>query len=184
MAQPVTSPQDDASLVAGWRRGDEAAAAELMRRHARALAAFLSAHGGQMGDDLEDLVQEAFFRAFRRIGQFSGRSSFRTWLFTIGRNALRDAGRRTRRREVVPLNEDLEAGGGDPHQIAEAAEAEGRIGAALERLPRMQREVFLLRAQQGLEYGEIALALDTSEGAARVHYHHAVKRLKKSLEDA
>ena len=52
----------------------------------------------------------------------------------------------------------------------------------LERLPRMQREVFLLRAQQGLEYTEIAAALDTSAGAARVHYHHAVRRLKEWLE--
>jgi RNA polymerase sigma-70 factor (ECF subfamily) len=46
----------------------------------------------------------------------------------------------------------------------------------------MQREVFLLRAQQGLEYLEIAVALDTSPGAARVHYHHAVKRLKEWLK--
>jgi RNA polymerase sigma-70 factor (ECF subfamily) len=46
----------------------------------------------------------------------------------------------------------------------------------------MQREVFLLRAQQGLEYMEIAAALDTSPGAARVHYHHAVKRLKEWLK--
>jgi len=184
MAHPAASLPDDASLVAGWRRGDEAAAAELMRRHARALAAFLSAAGGRFEEELEDLVQEAFFRAFRRIAQFDGRSSFRTWLFTIGRNALRDAARRGKRREIVPLGEDLVAGGGDPHQWAEAGETEGRIRTALERLPRMQREVFVLRAQQGMEYGEIAVALETSEGAARVHYHHAVKRLKKSLEDA
>jgi len=46
----------------------------------------------------------------------------------------------------------------------------------------MQREVFLLRAQQGLEYEEIAAALATSPGAARVHYHHAVRRLKEILE--
>ena len=49
-------------------------------------------------------------------------------------------------------------------------------------LPRMQREVFLLRAQQGLEYEEIAAALDTSPGAARVHYHHAVRRLKEYVQ--
>ena len=45
----------------------------------------------------------------------------------------------------------------------------------------MQRDVFLLRAQQGMEYDEIAAALDTSVGAARVHYHHAVRRLKELL---
>jgi RNA polymerase sigma-70 factor, ECF subfamily len=58
---------------------------------------------------------------------------------------------------------------------------EARLAAGLERLPRMQREVFLLRAQQGLEYEEIAAALGTTPGAARVHFHHAVKRLKEQL---
>jgi len=46
------------------------------------------------------------------------------------------------------------------------------------KLARLQREVFLMRAQQGLGYDEIAAGLGISEGAARVHYHHAVKRLK------
>jgi len=64
---------------------------------------------------------------------------------------------------------------------AVAGEAEGRLRQGLERLSRMQREVFLLRAQQGLDYEEIAAALETSPGAARVHYHHAVKRLKEYL---
>jgi len=49
-------------------------------------------------------------------------------------------------------------------------------------LPPMQRDVFLLRAQQGIEYEDIARALGTSVGAARVHYHHAIKRLKRVLE--
>jgi RNA polymerase sigma-70 factor (ECF subfamily) len=46
-------------------------------------------------------------------------------------------------------------------------------------LPRLQREVFLLRTQQGSGYTEIAATLGTTPGAARVHYHHAVKRLKE-----
>jgi RNA polymerase sigma-70 factor (ECF subfamily) len=49
----------------------------------------------------------------------------------------------------------------------------------LQQLTRLQRDVFLLRAQQGCEYEEIAAALATTPGAARVHYHHAVKRLKE-----
>ena len=57
-----------------------------------------------------------------------------------------------------------------------------RLQEGVQQLPPMQRDVFLLRAQQGLPYEEIALALETSVGAARVHYHHAVKRLKQVLE--
>jgi len=56
------------------------------------------------------------------------------------------------------------------------------LAAGLKELPRLQREVFLLRAQQGLEYEEIAAALATTPGAARVHYHHAVKRLKEIVK--
>jgi RNA polymerase sigma-70 factor (ECF subfamily) len=82
----------------------------------------------------------------------------------------------------VPLDEDLRAPDGDPHDAAVAREAEVRLREEVARLPRLQREVFLLRAQQGLEYEEIAAALDTTPGAARVHYHHAVKRLKEHLQ--
>src|SRR5213593_1800308 len=145
-AEPVAAVPTDAALVAAWQGGDEQAAAELVRRHARALARFLSG-AGALEADLDDLVQETFIRASR----------------------------------AVPLGEDVRATDGDPHERAVAGEAEGRLRQGLERLSRMQREVFLLRAQQGLDYEEIAAALETSPGAARVHYHHAVKRLKEYL---
>ena len=58
-----------------------------------------------------------------------------------------------------------------------------RLERAVQALPPMQRDVFLLRAQQGAEYRDIARALETSVGAARVHYHQAVKRLKVLLEE-
>jgi len=180
-AEPVAAPADDAELIAAWQGGDERAAAELVRRHARALARFL-AGAGAPETDLDDLVQEAFIRAFRAIATFRGQCQFRTWLLTIGGNALKDLGRRLARRHVVPLDEHLAARDGDPHERAVAGETEERLQRGLERLPRLQREVFLLRAQQGLEYLEIATALDTSPGAARVHYHHAVKRLKEWLK--
>jgi RNA polymerase sigma-70 factor (ECF subfamily) len=177
-ATPAALPaDDDAQLIAAWQQGNEQAAAELVRRHARVLARFL-AGAGAPDADLDDLVQETFIRAFRAIGRFRGQCQFRTWLLAIGGNALKDLGRRASRRRMVPLDDRLQAHDGDPHERAEATETEERLRRGLERLPRMQREVFLLRAQQGLEYEEIAAALDTSPGAARVHYHHAVKRLK------
>lgn len=178
MAQPEPVAATDAALIARWQRGDEQAAAELVRRHARALARFL-AGGGATDADLDDLVQETFIRAFRAVDRFRGQCRFRTWLLAIGGNVLKDAGRRAGRERVVPLEESVAAHGGDPQQLAEAGEMESRLAAGLARLPRMQREVFLLRAQQGCEYEEIAAALGTSTGAARVHYHHAVKRLKE-----
>src|SRR5436853_3806011 len=171
----------DAVLIAAWQGGDEQAAAELVRRHARALARFLAGAGAPEAD-LDDVVQETFIRAFRALGTFRGQCRFRTWLLTIGGNVVKDAQRRAKRTRVVPLADDLRSSDGDPHERAVAAEAEGRLGEALQALPRLQREVFLLRAQQGLEYDEIAGALGTTPGAARVHYHHAVKRLKEHMK--
>ena len=180
MAQPVPAPTDDSALIAAWRAGDESAAAELVRRHARPLARFLASAGAR-ADDLDDLVQDTFIRAFRAVDRFRGECRFRTWLLAIGANVLRDEGRRASRggARVVPLDEEIRAREGDPYERAVAAEAEDRLAAGLDDLTDMQREVFLLRAQDGLSYEEIAAALETSTGAARVHYHHAVKRLKE-----
>jgi RNA polymerase sigma-70 factor, ECF subfamily len=182
MAQTLAAaaPSPDAALIAAWQRGDEQAATELVRRHARTLARFLAGAGAPEAD-LDDLVQETFIRAFRGLAAFRGQCQFRTWLLTIGGNVLKDAGRRWARQKTVALDEALRAPDGDPHEQAVAGETEGRLGEGLRRLPRLQREVFLLRAQQGLEYDEIAAALDTTTGAARVHYHHAVRRLKEFL---
>src|SRR5438094_775056 len=160
----------DAALIAAWQGGDEQAAAELVRRHARALARFLGAAGAPDAD-LDDLVQETFIRAFRAVGRFRGQCQFRTWLLTIGGNVLKDAGRRAKRAKVVPLGEDVRATDGDPHERAVAGEAEGRRLERLRRLPRMQREAFLLRAEQGSEHEGTAAALGTSAAAAGVHYH-------------
>ena len=181
MAQPQLVATSDTALIAAWRDGDEQAAAELVARHAKALARFLAGAGAPEAE-LDDLVQETFIRAFRSVDRFRGQCQFRTWLLTIGGNVLKDFGRKSARRQVMPLDEAVRDVRGDPHEHAEATEAEALIAGGLKRLPRMQREVFLLRAQQGLEYEEIAAALATSPGAARVHYHHAVRRLKELIE--
>src|SRR5258706_3917085 len=132
MAQPQSlavtpSPAPDAALIAAWQRGDEQAAAELVRRHARPLARFL-AGAGAPDADLEDLVQEALIRAFRAVDRFRGQCQFRTWLLTIGGNVLKDHGRRAARHKVVALDEaqGLSARDGDPHERAEAGEAGAR----------------------------------------------------------
>src|SRR5688572_5896799 len=171
----------DAALIAAWRDGDEQAAAELVARHAKALARFLVGAGAPEVE-LDDLVQETFIRAFRGVGRFRGQCQFRTWLMTIGGNVLKDFGRKRGRRQIIPLDESVRDERGDPHEHAEATEAEALLADGLKQLTRLQREVFLLRAQQGLEYEEIAAALATTPGAARVHYHHAVRQLKEIVE--
>ncbi len=170
----------DGDLIARYLAGDEQAAAELVRRHTAALARFLAIQGAPDGE-LDDLVQDTFIKAFRGLGSFRGGASYRTWLLAIGANVLKDRRRQWRKRVVVELTPSLPDRSGDPAQDADAGWLAEKLADAIGKLPRLQREVFLLRAQQGLEYGEIAQGLDISEGSARVHYHHAVKRLKESV---
>jgi RNA polymerase sigma-70 factor (ECF subfamily) len=177
-APPTPHSPTDPALVAAYRRGDERAATELVRRHAAALGRFLYASGCGTSD-VDDLVQETFFRAFRALGSWRGEASLRSWLFTIGGNLLRDEFRRAKGRKVLPLEDRDLPDHADPHAELTAAETEARLRAGLAQLPRLQREVFLLRVGEGSGYEEIAVALRTTPGAARVHYHHAVKRLKE-----
>lgn len=180
MVSPVTAVAFDGDLIARYLAGDEQAAAELVRRHTAPLARFLAIQGAPDGE-LEDLVQDAFFRAFRGLRGFRGGASFRTWLMSIGANLLKDRRRQWRRGQLVELSHELPDGAADPAGEAEAGWTAERLGRELERLPRLQREVFLLRAQQGQEYAEIATGLGISEGSARVHFHHAVKRLQERV---
>jgi len=180
MTEPAAASRahpSDADLVQAYRNGDERGATELVLRHARAVARFLAGAGADPAD-VDDLVQETFLRAFRAVRRWRGEASFRTWLLVIARNQLRDHRRRHGGRQVLALEEGDAFAPDDPASALEATELERRLEAGLRRLPRLQREVFLLRAQQGLDYEAIAAALETTPGAARVHYHHALKRLK------
>jgi RNA polymerase sigma-70 factor (ECF subfamily) len=180
MTAPSPAVPTDVELVASFRAGDERAAAELVRRHGNALGRFLFAAGAPSGE-VEDLVQESFIRAFRGLDGWRGDATFRSWLFRIGSNLRKDLYRRDRNRTMIPIEQVNLLESADPSSETEANDAEERLLRGLARLPRMQREVFLLRAQQGIGYEEIAIALGTTPGAARVHYHHAVKRLKEQM---
>ncbi|HTS89582.1 MAG TPA: sigma-70 family RNA polymerase sigma factor [Gemmatimonadales bacterium] len=177
-AGPFPAPPTDADLVRAYRGGDERGATELVGRHAVAVARFLGSAGASSGD-VDDLVQETFIRAFRALDGWRGEAQFRSWLMTIASNLLKDAFRRARGRTIVPLEDSDLSATDDPAATLEANETERKLRAGLRTLPRLQREVFLLRAEQGMEYDAIAEALGTTPGAARVHYHHAVKRLKE-----
>src|SRR2546422_1295500 len=147
-AEPVAAVPTDAALIAAWQGGDEQAAAELVRRHARALARFLSGAGAPEAD-LDDLVQETFIRAFRAVGRFRSQCQFRTWLLTIGGNVLKDASRRAERALVVPLDDGVGATDGDPHQRTGAGGVGGRAPQGGGQLPRGEGEGGLLRGPPG-----------------------------------
>ena len=120
--RPTPDAPTDATLAAAYQAGDERAATELVRRHAVVLGRFLYSSGAPAGD-VEDLVQEAFFRGFRSLERWRAEGSMRSWLFTIGANLLRDDFRKRKGRQMLPLEDRDLADRADPHADLVAAEA-------------------------------------------------------------
>lgn len=184
MTQPTpgTGDADDRALIARWRSGDERAATALVERHAPSLARFITSLGERA--EIEEVVQDTFVRAFASLDRFREESSLRTWLFTIARNLCRDRVRQARRtRHVIPIEEGHAVIEHDALDASVATETEARLAAAMDELTELQRAVLTLRVGEGLSYREIAAVVDTTEGAARVHYHNAVRVLKERVHE-
>src|SRR5665213_1964576 len=86
----------DLALIERWKGGDQRAAAAIVQRHAQALARFAASSGER--EELDELVQDTFVRAFNSIESFRADSSLRTWLFTILRRLMLDRKRAAKRR--------------------------------------------------------------------------------------
>lgn len=182
---PPVAPEEpgDLDLIARWRAGDERAATVLVERHAPSLARFVASVVGRDRAEVDEVVQDTFVRAFGALEGFRGESAFRTWLFTIARRLVVDRRRAAKRRpEAVEVQDDDVATEYDPLDTLVAEEMEARLRRAVERLTPTQREVFTLRVSEGLGYREIAEVVGTTEGAARVHYHNAMRAVKEQLD--
>jgi RNA polymerase sigma-70 factor, ECF subfamily len=140
-------------------------------------------------EEAKDLSQDAFLRAFSRIKQFDGRSSFYTWFYRLVVNLCLDYTRRKGRVVWERLENETEgvapAGLTDtvsgPDQEAMAGETKRRVDLTLEAMPKKQRTAFLLRNHQGLSIPDIAKVMKTTEGTVRVYLHRAVAALRQSL---
>jgi RNA polymerase sigma-70 factor, ECF subfamily len=173
----------DRALIARWTGGDQRAATALVERHAASLARFVGSLGVRVAP--EEIVQDTFVRAFGSIESFRGESSLRSWLFTIARRLVLDqrrAARHERNHVAIEDAQDQLVSADDVLDGVVADESEGRVRQAVARLSPLQRDVFTLRVVEGLSYKEIAVVASTTEGAARVHYHNAMRAVKEFLD--
>jgi RNA polymerase sigma-70 factor (ECF subfamily) len=135
-------------------------------------------------DDAQDVVQDAYLRAFRFFNSFRGGDS-RGWLLTIVRNACYTWLRKARPEELqVSFDEEShgrEGGGRSPEaNVLRSANAQS-LKDALERLPVGLREVIVLRELEGLSYAEIAAVADIPVGTVMSRLSRSRKRLQESL---
>jgi len=169
-------------LLAAARNGDDSAYESLVRMYQRQIYTYLYRLSRNMEDAME-LTQSTFVRAWLSMGRFRGESSFKTYLYRIAGNAWRNAIRDRARRKMVDLDKVNLVSGQDPHVELEASREHEMLWDMVDQLPCRQKEILVLRVQEGLSFGEAARIMGCSVGSAKASYHHAVGKLKRALEE-
>jgi len=134
--------------------------------------------------DTEDLAQETFLRAWKRLDSFAPGTKMRSWLLKIASNAFLDEQRRRKRSRSQPLDLDLADGSRDPDHALEISQQAAKIRQAMSELSELTRMVFHLRATEDLSFREIAEITGSTEQAARWHMHHARTKILELMGNA
>jgi RNA polymerase sigma-70 factor (ECF subfamily) len=177
-------PSEDL-LVRRAREGDAAAREELFHRYRSDSYRVAYRQLGHEQDAL-DVVQEAMLKAFSGLGEFDGRSGFRTWLLKIVTNTALDWGRRRKRRpgfqagESPDKNQDPAAE--DPARGLYQQDLRRALDQALSRLTPTIRSTFVLFAEAGMSYKEIAEAQNVPIGTVMSRIHAARAKLQADLD--
>ncbi|MGW5399632.1 RNA polymerase sigma factor [Streptomyces sp. NPDC003952] len=176
------APDDDALLSVRAGEGDDEAFAVLVRRHAPTLVRLAT----RLVDDrteAEDIVQEAFISAWRKLPEFRGQSSFGTWLYRIVTNRCLNVLRA--RKPQTQLENAPEAPAPEhtvaPDRITEARAAVADLHQALTRLSAEQRTCWVLRELDGRSYAFIADTVGITEQAVRARVFRARRQLTDTL---
>ena len=188
-ARPFPAPAsaapraEDMALVARCRSGDLAAFEELYRAHAGRL---FSVACRMLGNptDAEDLLQDIFLSAHRKLDGFRGESALGTWLYRLATNHCLDYLRsRTARMNQVTdaLDDDPLYGVVGSRGLAEQTVTRMDLERALAKLPDGCRAAFVLHDVEGLEHREVAQALGIAEGTSKSQVHKARQRLRALL---
>jgi len=174
----------EAQLVEACLAGRSGAFDLVVERHRRTVYQLCYRFVGNH-EDASDLSQDVFLRAYRGLKSFRGGSSLSTWLYRIGVNVCLN-----RVTAKKPITEDIDA---RPHvdTVQEAQdervlreERAVRVRTAIAKLPPKQRATLVLRMYQELSHEEIAGILDSSVGAVKANFFHAMGNLKKILSEA
>jgi RNA polymerase sigma-70 factor, ECF subfamily len=182
---------DEAALIAAILAGDSQFYHELIRPYERTV--YMTALSLMKNEaDAEEIAQEAFLKAFRKISTFRAESKFGTWLISI---VINEARARLRRQAIVPMesiDDTSDQGTGIspallrdwreiPLQAVEQKEIREMLQGAVLNLPDIYRQVFLLRDVEELSVAETAEALAISVPAVKVRLHRARILLQKQL---
>jgi RNA polymerase sigma-70 factor (ECF subfamily) len=192
--QKVNEPApltEELVLVNAARAGDVSAFEELVRRYDRNVFR-IAQHITQNREDAEDVVQDAFLKAYENLPQFQGQSKFYTWLVRIAVNEALMKLRRRRPERMVSLDEEVRTEedsmpreiadwSPNPEQQYNQAELKDILGKTIQGLPPSFRTVFVLRDVEGLSTEETAEALNLSIPAVKSRLLRARLQLRERL---
>jgi RNA polymerase sigma-70 factor (ECF subfamily) len=190
-----TIMESDAVAVERTLAGDREAYRVLVERHSRNVYRLAYRMTGNQ-HDAEEVVQEAFLRAYQKLSQFAARANFGTWVYRIAANYAID---RMRQRKSEDSNRALPARKTDegaemdlmstvpdaapsPERLAQSGQLAAKMRVALRELTPAERTAFVMRHWGGSGIEEIAAALNSSASAAKNTVFRSVQKLRKALE--
>lgn len=187
-AHPPTAP-DDVELIRAAQAGSRQAFHRLVDRHHGAIFRLVVVRT-RSRMDAEDIVQEVFLKAYAKLGRLKKGIAFRSWLYQIALNKVRDHYRRKKVRAIFGSLDEL-----TDYDLPEAAQtpAGGYAQVArkafwtefyqmLECLAKMEREVFLLRFFDELSINEISRTLGKGESTIKTHLYRALRKVRVRAE--
>ena len=136
-------------------------------------------------EDADDVLQNTFIKVFKNLNNFQGDSQVYTWLYRIATNeSLTFIKKRNRTTHISneELHESLVTNlTSDPYFNGDDAQL--KLQQAIDTLPTKQKQVFVMKYFDELQYNEISEIVGTSEGALKASYHHAVKKITEYVTD-
>ena len=180
----------DVDILTDVANGDIEAYGKIVNRYRGRLYNFVFRFVGDR-ETAEDIVQEAFLRAYRKRNEYRAIANFSTWLFTIAGNLAKSELRRRKRWRLFPLHRDEENETGmelpdesyRPDRITESSIADVQIHQAIMSLSENYRQVILLRDVEGLSYQEIAEISRCPVGTVKSRVNRARLKLQQKLKN-
>jgi RNA polymerase sigma-70 factor (ECF subfamily) len=171
----------DLELVEEVKSGNRRSFSELVKRHQKGLLR-MSLRFVRDLDTAEDVVQDAFIKAYEKLHSFEGRASFKSWLYQIAVNNARNRIRDTRRNmmdiDTIQLAVGAEAESGMVHNAVA-----GMLQEEVDKLPDRQRTALVLRVYEDMSFKEIAEIMECPYDTAKANYRHALIKLREVFEE-